>query len=80
MRDRYEIDLFEEFIAPRKPVLGICRGCQLINVALGGTLFQDIATQVPAALAHRDTAEYEQQLHDDEHRAGHARWRSSTRA
>ena len=47
MRDRYEIDLFNAFVAAGKPVLGICRGCQLINVALGGTLFQDIRTQVP---------------------------------
>jgi putative glutamine amidotransferase len=64
VRDRYEIDLFEEFLALRKPVLGICRGCQLLNVALGGTLFQDIATQVPAALAHRDAAKYELQMHE----------------
>jgi putative glutamine amidotransferase len=63
-RDRYEIDLFEEFTAVRKPVLGICRGCQLLNVALGGTLFQDIPTQVPAALAHRDATKYELQLHE----------------
>jgi putative glutamine amidotransferase len=64
VRDRYEIDLFNAFVAAGKPVIGICRGCQLINVALGGTLFQDIPTQLPAAVAHRDTAMYERALHD----------------
>jgi putative glutamine amidotransferase len=63
VRDRYEIELFKVFVAARKPVIGICRGCQLINVALGGTLFQDLPTQVPDAIAHRDTTKYELQLH-----------------
>lgn len=63
IRDRYEIDLFKAFVAAGKPVIGICRGLQLINVALGGTLYQDIATQVPRAIAHRDTTKYELQLH-----------------
>jgi putative glutamine amidotransferase len=63
VRDRYEIDLFNAFVAAGKPVIGICRGCQLINVALGGSLYQDIATQVPNAIAHRDTTKYERQLH-----------------
>ncbi|MBC7500429.1 MAG: type 1 glutamine amidotransferase [Herminiimonas sp.] len=51
-RDMYELELLHEFIEAGKPVLGICRGCQLINVAFGGTLYQDIATDVPAAIAH----------------------------
>jgi putative glutamine amidotransferase len=63
VRDRYEIELFNAFVAAGKPIIGICRGCQLINVALGGTLFQDIATQVPEAIIHRDAAKYDQQLH-----------------
>ena len=63
VRDRYEIELFEAFVGKGKPVLGICRGCQLINVAFGGTLYQDIATQVPNAIDHRDIAKYEQQFH-----------------
>ena len=37
VRDRYEIELFQAFVDNKKPVLGICRGCQLINVAFGGT-------------------------------------------
>jgi len=64
VRDRYEIDLFNSFVAAGKPVLGICRGCQLINVALGGTLFQDIPTQVDSAVSHRDTDQYDRALHD----------------
>ena len=66
VRDRYEIELFNAFVDAGKPVLGICRGCQLINVALGGTLFQDIAAQVPAAVTHRDTSKYERQWHEVE--------------
>ena len=50
VRDAYEIRLFREFVRQGKPVLGICRGCQLINVAFGGTLYQDIQTQPIAAL------------------------------
>jgi putative glutamine amidotransferase len=63
VRDRYEIELFEAFVGKGKPVLGICRGCQLINVAFGGTLYQDIATMVPNAAIHRDTDRYEQAHH-----------------
>jgi putative glutamine amidotransferase len=63
IRDRYEIELFEAFVGKGKPVLGICRGCQVINVAFGGTLFQDIGTQVPDAIEHRDVMKYEQNYH-----------------
>jgi putative glutamine amidotransferase len=51
-RDMYELELLHEFIEAGKPVLGICRGCQLINVAFGGTLYQDIASDVPTAIEH----------------------------
>lgn len=51
-RDVYELELLHEFIEADKPVLGICRGCQLINVAFGGSLYQDIASDVPAAIEH----------------------------
>ncbi len=54
-RDVYELELLHEFVDAGKPVLGICRGCQLINVAFGGTLYQDVATDVPAAQAHVHT-------------------------
>lgn len=61
-RDMYELELLHEFIEAGKPVLGICRGCQLINVAFGGTLYQDIATDVPTAIAHVDDA-YDSHYH-----------------
>lgn len=51
-RDMYELELLHEFVEAGKPVLGICRGCQLINVAFGGTLYQDIASDVPTAIQH----------------------------
>ena len=54
-RDVYELELLHEFVDAGKPVLGICRGCQLINVAFGGTLYQDVATNLPEALAHVHT-------------------------
>jgi gamma-glutamyl-gamma-aminobutyrate hydrolase PuuD len=61
-RDMYELELLHEFVEAGKPVLGICRGCQLINVAFGGSLYQDIASDVPDALAH---------VHDDYDRHRH---------
>ena len=51
-RDLYELELLHEFVDAGKPVLGICRGCQLLNVAFGGTLYQDVATNVPDSIAH----------------------------
>lgn len=41
-RDRCELELFQAFYQAGKPVLGICRGMQVINVALGGDLIQDL--------------------------------------
>ena len=49
IRDDYEIALLRAFMAQRKPVLGVCRGAQVINVAQGGTLYQDIAHAGAAA-------------------------------
>jgi putative glutamine amidotransferase len=51
-RDMYELELLHEFVEAGKPVLGICRGCQLINVAFGGSLYQDIASDLPSAIEH----------------------------
>ncbi|MDR1966126.1 MAG: gamma-glutamyl-gamma-aminobutyrate hydrolase family protein [Synergistaceae bacterium] len=47
-RDRFELALAKCAARMKKPILGICRGVQLLNVAMGGTLFQDIGKQ------HRD--------------------------
>jgi gamma-glutamyl-gamma-aminobutyrate hydrolase PuuD len=62
-RDMYELELLHEFIEADKPVLGICRGCQLINVAFGGSLYQDIVTDVPTAIEHV-TDLYDQHYHE----------------
>ena len=51
-RDWTELTLTRWAMADHKPVLGACRGVQVINVAAGGTLYQDIATQCPQALKH----------------------------
>jgi len=51
--DETEIALARWALAEAKPILGICRGQQVLNVAAGGTLVQDIPSEVPGALAHR---------------------------
>lgn len=63
VRDLYEMALIRAFVAAGKPVFGICRGLQLLNVTYGGTLFQDIGTQRPEALDHRQLGRYEQHFH-----------------
>ncbi|WP_233882402.1 gamma-glutamyl-gamma-aminobutyrate hydrolase family protein [Paraburkholderia flagellata] len=62
VRDMYELELLHEFVESGKPVLGVCRGCQLINVAFGGTLYQDIALDVPTAGVHV-SEHYDQHRH-----------------
>ncbi len=63
VRDVYEMELIDAFVRAGKPVLGVCRGLQLLNVRFGGTLLQDIATQLPASLTHRDGSKYERHFH-----------------
>lgn len=46
-RDEYELEALKLAYALKKPILGICRGLQLINIAFGGTLYQDIGHQIP---------------------------------
>ena len=52
-RDAAESALLRYAVARRLPVIGICRGFQMLNVALGGSLYQDIASQRPDSLQHR---------------------------
>jgi putative glutamine amidotransferase len=63
IRDAYEMALARAFVAAGKPVFGVCRGLQLLNVAFGGTLLQDIPTLKPEALTHRDPGLYDQLYH-----------------
>ncbi len=63
IRDDYEITLLRAFIAAGKSVLGVCRGAQVINVAQGGTLYQDLASQFPGALNHRNWDIYDKNSH-----------------
>lgn len=51
-RDRVETALTRWAVAENKPLLGICRGIQVMNVALGGSLIQDIPSQAPSELTH----------------------------
>jgi len=52
VRDEVELTLIRWGMADRKPMLAICRGIQVLNVALGGSLYQDIKAQVPRAGRH----------------------------
>ena len=52
IRDKYEFGLFGKAYEKKLPILGICRGVQLMNAALGGSLYQDINIQVPGSLGH----------------------------
>src|SRR4030095_8238040 len=53
LRDEFEIALVREARSRNLPIFAICRGLQVLNVAFGGTLVQDIPSQVPGALEHR---------------------------
>jgi putative glutamine amidotransferase len=62
-RDTWELALIDAARDRRLPVLAICRGMQLLNVALGGTLVQDIAAQKPSDLAHAVSAARRRRVH-----------------
>ncbi|MGI6725090.1 MAG: gamma-glutamyl-gamma-aminobutyrate hydrolase family protein [Christensenellales bacterium] len=51
-RDRIDMALIRKALSARKPFLGICRGLQVCNVALGGTLYQDVQSQIPQSGQH----------------------------
>ncbi len=67
VRDDFEIKLLRTLLEkyPEKPVLGICRGTQVINVAMGGTLYQDLRSQLTGSIRHQQ----QQSSHYASHKA-----------
>lgn len=63
-RDRYELALAREALARDLPLLAICRGVQVLNVAAGGTLVQDIPSEAPGTLGHSITEPRDALVHD----------------
>lgn len=62
-RDQLERQFFERAYALDKPMLGICRGIQMINVLLGGTLYQDLDTEYDSPIDHVMTPPYNRAQH-----------------
>lgn len=67
LRDDFEIKLLKVLVEkyPEKPVLGICRGAQVLNVAMGGTLYQDLRSQAEGCIRHQQ----QQSSHYASHKA-----------
>jgi putative glutamine amidotransferase len=63
-RDRCELALVRLAHEKRLPTLAICRGIQVVNVALGGTLIQDIASECPTTINHDQSKEREMRVHE----------------
>lgn len=63
VRDDYELAVIDYAFKQGKPILGICRGFQLLNVYFGGTLYQDIATQLETPITHANRPIYDQNYH-----------------
>jgi len=63
-RDLRELVLIDEVFRQRKPLLAICRGHQLLNIALGGQLIADIRRQMPGALNHRRMDKADEFVHE----------------
>lgn len=62
-RDRFELNLIRAAVARDMPILAICRGIQVMNVALGGSLVQDIDAQLPGALRHYELEHWDRVVH-----------------
>lgn len=62
-RDNSDIAVVHAAIKHTLPLLAICRGEQILNIALGGTLYQDIPRQLPQAIQHKQAADRATQIH-----------------
>ncbi len=62
-RDEMEATLFRLALRLDKPILGICRGIQAINVFTGGDLYQDLPSERPSAVTHRQAPPYDRPVH-----------------
>ena len=62
-RDEVELRILDVAFELKLPVLGICRGFQLINVYLGGSLYQDLETQISPKIEHRNAGKYDRIHH-----------------
>ena len=62
-RDTLEQELLNRALEQDKPILGICRGLQILNVTLGGTLYQDLPTEHPSEIEHSMKPPYDQAAH-----------------
>ncbi|MBO6047106.1 MAG: gamma-glutamyl-gamma-aminobutyrate hydrolase family protein [Erysipelotrichaceae bacterium] len=63
LRDKLELTLMNEAIAANKPILGICRGHQFINVYFGGNLYQDIPSDIRTTVNHNQDHPYDVPVH-----------------
>lgn len=63
-RDAYELRIMDYAVKNDKPVFAICRGFQLMNVYFGGTMYQDLQTQKPEVIKHRDAEVYDRVKHE----------------
>lgn len=62
-RDKYEMLLIKYALEMNKPILGICRGCQILNIAQGGTMYQDIYSQMDDVYQHSQKAPVQHMSH-----------------
>lgn len=65
IRDSNEMYIITEALKKGMPLLGICRGMQILNVALGGTLYQDIGSQIQTGIKHQHVMNEGNELHHD---------------
>lgn len=70
IRDEYELELIDLFLKVDKPVVGVCRGFQIMNTYYGGTLYQDLDSQRPECIEHRNANEYDRIYHKVRFKSG----------